>query len=497
MIWVLSLFSLCLCGEFTLAQEKPKVRVGSKVMNESVILGEILAHLAKDAGADVRHHQGLGATQVVWKALVNGDIDAYVEYTGTISEEILARRGIHGDDAIRQALAAQGIRMSRPLGFNNTYAIGMRKDVAAKLHIQMISDLRDKPDLRFGFSNEFMERADGWPALKARYRLPQRDVRGLDHELAYRGVVNGSLDATDLYSTDATIRQHGLQVLADDLGHFPAYQAVILYRADLQERAPEVVRSFLKLEGSVDEEAMIDMNARAQLKKVSESKVAADFLRGHLGVQAEAEDESLFVQLLRLTGQHLALVTVSLLAAILLAVPLGVLGVRQPSVGQAILAATGVIQTIPSIALLVFMVPLLGLGAWPAIAALFLYSLLPIVRNTYSGLHDIPLPTRESAEALGLPPLARLRLIELPMAARTILAGIKTAAVINVGTATLGGLIGAGGFGQLIFAGLRKDDASVMRLGALAAAVLALAVQGLFELAERAIVPKGLRLRAE
>jgi osmoprotectant transport system permease protein len=466
-------------------------------MTESVILGEILGHLATDAGAEVRHRQGLGATQVLWKALVKGEIDAYVEYTGTIREEIFAGRGIRGEDALRQALAAQGIRTSRPLGFNNTYAIGMRKDRAAELHVQRISDLRDHAELRFGFSNEFMERGDGWPALKARYRLPQRDVRGLDHELAYRGVVSGSLDATDLYSTDPAIRQHGLQVLEDDLHHFPAYQAVVLYRGDLEERAPEVVASLLRLEGRVDEDAMIEMNARAQLEDVPESQVAADFVRERLGVQAEAEPDTIFERLLRLTGQHLTLVTVSLLAAILLAVPLGVLGARRPSVGQAILAATGLVQTVPGIALLVFMLPLLGLGDWPAIAALFLYSLLPIVRNTYTGLHDIPLSMRESAEALGLPPLARLRLVELPMASRTILAGIKTAAIINVGTATLGGLIGAGGYGQVIFRGLRKDDAGLMLQGAAAAAVMALAVQGLFELAERFVVPKGLRLRAE
>jgi osmoprotectant transport system permease protein len=216
-------------------------------------------------------------------------------------------------------------------------------------------------------------------------------------------------------------------------------------------------------------------------------------------VQAEANVETTVDRLLRLTGQHLRIVAVSLLAAILLAVPLGILGARQPEVGQAILAVVGIIQTIPSLALLVFMVPLLGLGVWPAIAALFLYSLLPIVRNTYTGLHEIPLPLRETAEALGLPTLARLRLIELPMAARTILAGIKTAAVINVGTATLGGLIDAGGYGELIFAGIRKGEAGIILTlqGAAAAAVLALVVQGAFEVAERLVVPKGLRLRAE
>jgi osmoprotectant transport system permease protein len=164
--------------------------------------------------------------------------------------------------------------------------------------------------------------------------------------------------------------------------------------------------------------------------------------------------------------------------------------------GQPVLAGAGLIQTIPSLALLVFMIPLLGLGAPSAIAALFLYSLLPIIRNTYAGLLGIPLNIRESAEALGLAPMARLRLIELPLASRTILAGIKTAAVINVGTATLGGLIGAGGFGQLIFSGIRKDDNALTLEGAIPAALLALAVLGLFELAERFFVPRGLTLRA-
>jgi osmoprotectant transport system permease protein len=119
------------------------------------------------------------------------------------------------------------------------------------------------------------------------------------------------------------------------------------------------------------------------------------------------------------------------------------------------------------------------------------------VRNTYAGLHDIPLPLCESADALGLPPLARLWRIELPMASRAILAGIKTSAVINVGTATLGAIIGAGGYGQPILTGVRLDDKALILQGAVPAAVLALLVQGLFELAERWLVPKGLRLRAE
>jgi osmoprotectant transport system permease protein len=494
--FVLSLCSLCRCGEFSSAQE---VKVGSKIMVESRILGEMLAHLARETGATAVHREGLGSTRIVWGALEKGEIDAYVEYTGTISKEILAGQGVDSEDAMRAALAQRGIRMSQPLGFNNTYAIGMRKEVAQKRGIRTISELRQHPDIRFGFSNEFRQRADGWPGLQKRYNLPQTDVKSLDHELAYRGVAAGSLDATDVYSTDAAIRQYELQVLTDDLQYFPAYQAVILYRADLEERAPAVVRSMKRLEGAIDEMAMTTLNAHVQLDRKGQSDVAAEFVNDKLATHAVAQEISPARRLLDLTGEHLLLVAVSLLVAILVAVPLGILAARWQTLGQLVLGATGIIQTVPSLALLILLIPWLGLGLKPAILALFLYSLLPIVRNTYTGLRDIPPSLRESAEALGLSHSARLRLIEIPLASPTILAGIKTAAVINVGTATLGGLIGAGGYGQLIFEGISRGESgtTLMVQGAAAAAILALCVQGLFEVVERLIVPKGLRLRPE
>ena len=143
---------------------------------------------------------------------------------------------VYAIQKISAALAERGIRISAPLGFNDTYAIGMRQAVAARLGVRNISDLRAHPGLRFGFSSEFMNRADGWPGLRERYQLPQGDVRGLNHDLAYQGLINGTLDATDLYSTDPKIRRYDLQVLVDDLGYFPAYQAVFLYRSDLLQR---------------------------------------------------------------------------------------------------------------------------------------------------------------------------------------------------------------------------------------------------------------------
>jgi osmoprotectant transport system permease protein len=170
------------------------------------------------------------------------------------------------------------------------------------------------------------------------------------------------------------------------------------------------------------------------------------------------------------------------------------LAAKVSSCEKIVLGIVGIIQTIPSLALLVFMIPLLGIGGPPAVMALFLYSLLPIVRNTFTGIRDIPKSMIESACALGLPPNTRLRLVELPLASSTILAGIKTSAVINVGTATLGALIGAGGYGQPILTGIRLDNIGMILEGAVPAALLAVLIQGLFDLAERVVVPKGLRL---
>jgi osmoprotectant transport system permease protein len=472
----------------------PEVRVGSKKFTESVILGEMVARLGRQAGARAVHRRELGGTTVLWEALRRGELDLYPEYTGTLRQELLASRGLRDDAELRQALAAEGLVMSAPLGFNNTYALGMKEAEAERLGIRRISDLRAHPELRIGFSNEFMDRADGWPALRDRYQLPQGNVSGLDHDLAYRGMESGAIQVTDLYSTDAEIAAYGLRVLEDDLKHFPAYDAVLIYREDWARRSPSVLAFILRLEGRISEKEMVALNARARLERVPEPQVASEFLTRELGLEAELRADSLSSRLWRRTREHLFLVLVSLLGAVVVAVPLGVVAAKRARVGRAVLGLAGIIQTVPSLALLVVMIPLLGIGSLPAIVALFLYGLLPIVRNTAAGLSGIPGDIRESAEALGLPPRARLWRIELPLAAPSILAGIQTAAVINVGTATLGALIGAGGYGQPILTGIRLDDTGLILEGAVPAALLAIGVSALFEGIERLVVPRGLRV---
>ncbi len=473
-----------------------ELRIGSKAFTESVILGEIAAGVARSAGIATSHRRQLGGTRVLWNALTNDEIDLYAEYTGTLIQEIFAGESIADSNALRRLLEARGVTMTEPLGFNNTYALGMLRPAARGMGIHSVSDLAAHPDLRLGFSNEFMDRMDGWPGLRKTYGLPHRNVVGLDHALAYRALHNGDIDVTDLYSTDAEIPYYDIQVLRDDRHHFPEYQAVYLVRRDVTESRPAFFGKLQHLSGQIDNDRMARMNAQAKLDHMDETAVAAAFLRDYTGTNTGFAVQGRWALLLRYTWEHLVLVTISLGTAIVVAVPAGALAARYPRVGRLILSATGMIQTVPSLALLVFMIPLLGIGGPPAVTALFLYSLLPIVRNTHAGLCDIPVGIRESAIAIGLSPGERLRLVELPLAMRSILAGIKTSAVINIGTATLGALIGAGGYGQPILTGIRLDDEGLILLGAVPAAAMALAVQALFGLAERCAVPKGLRIQA-
>ena len=486
----LVLFGLLLAS---VCAQAGSLRIGSKNFTESIVLADIVMLEAGRHGVSIEHRQALGGTRILWRALTEGSIDLYPEYTGTLVRELLPGIAVDADLAtIRAALAEQGIGVSEPLGFEDSYALGMREDIAAREAIATISDLRAHPQLRLGLSSEFVDRDDGWRGLQRSYALPQQP-RGIDHDLAYRALADGAIDVVDLYTTDAEIADFRLRVLSDDRHYFPAYRAVLLFRLQALRETPALQATFDALAGRIDVAAMRAMNAEVKLQRRPEHAVAAAFL----GIAENATaDAGRWTRILQRTREHLVLVGLSLALAIALAVPLGVLAARRRRLGQLVIAISGILQTVPSLAMFVFMIPLFGIGAAPAIAALFLYSLLPIVRNTHAGLIGIAPELRESAAALGLPPRERLYRIELPLALRSILAGIKTAAVINVGTATLGALIGAGGYGQPIITGIRLDDLGLILEGAIPAAVLALLVQGVFELIEQRLTPRGLRLLA-
>ena len=475
------------------AHASDSLTVGSKRFTESYILGEIVRQTAGSAdGTAAVHKPGLGNTGIVFEALKTGAIDVYPEYTGTIAREILRNAGNMDLAAINRELAPIGLTAGVPLGFNNTYALAMREQQATALGIKRISDLARHPELRFGLSQEFIARGDGWAGLRQHYALAQDKLRGLDHGLAFEAIAAGQIDVLDIYSTDAKIAAFGLTVLMDDKAYFPQYDALLLYRNDLPARFPRAWQKLLALEGRLSESRMIALNAAAEIDHRDFASVAGAFLGGAAEKTARP---SLLAALFapdfsRLLLQHLALVFGSLLIAVLAAVPLGVLAARIRGLVQPVLAAVGLLQTIPSLAMLAFLIPVMGqIGTAPALAALFLYALLPIVRNTYAGLTEVAPKLRDAGLALGLSSFQCLVFIELPLASRMILAGIKTSAVINVGTATIAAFIGAGGFGERIAAGLALNDHIMLLAGAIPAAALALMVQWGFELIENRLAP--------
>ncbi len=465
------------------------VVVGSKKFTESYVLGEIAKTVLDRAGFLVQERAGMGGTIILWQALIGDQIDLYPEYTGTIGEEILKTKERLSEEAMRKALEKFGVGMSDDLGFNNTYALVVRRAEANRLGIHAISDLRRHPDLKIGLTHEFLDRQDGWRPLAARYGLTMPNVNGIDHAIGYAALAHGSIDLKDAYSTDAKIQENDLVVLRDDLGFFPEYKAVFLYRLKLDPRAIRALNHF----GRIDETKMTALNATAERTK-NYAYAASLFFQP--APNDAIPHQYLAPKLFRWITRHLELAGISLLFSILIGLPLGIAASRGGAVGQGILALVGMIQTIPSLALLALLVPVpfLGISATTAIVALFLYGLLPIVRNTATGIQDIPPALRDSATALGLEPGAQLRKIYLPLASRTILAGIKTSAVINIGTATLAALIGAGGLGEPILSGLNLNDNATILEGAIPAALLALLVQGLFDLLDRFLIPRGLRL---
>ncbi|HEY4957377.1 MAG TPA: glycine betaine ABC transporter substrate-binding protein, partial [Caldimonas sp.] len=448
------------------AESRPLV-VGSKRFTESYVLGEILAQTLVASGRPAQHRQGLGNTGILEQALASGAVDLYPEYTGTIVRELLKQEGNPSLAELNERLAARGLKAAIPFGFNNTYALAMTEARARELHITRISDLFAAPHgaLKLGFSHEFLERADGWPALRKAYGDVAGAPIGLDHGLAYDAVAAGRVDVIDVYSTDAKLGRLGLTVLADDRAFFPKYDAVVLMRAEV-DPAP-----LARLANSIDAATMIAMNAEVELDGRGFAETARKFLAGGFAASAAASGSaasapargaraSLMERVFapdfgRLAGQHLLLVFGSLVIAIVIGVPLGVAAWRWPRSEPFLLGAVAILQTIPSLALLAFLIALVGsIGVVPAVIALFLYALLPIVRNTHAGLQSVSGEIAQAALSLGMTARQALVHVQLPLAMPTLLAGVKTAAVINVGTATMAAFIGAGGFGERIVAGL-------------------------------------------
>ena len=481
------LLAVSACGEWR--PDLPIIRVGSKSFTESYIVAEIVAQIIDETGeAHAERRLGLGGTGILYTALAAGDIDVYPEYTGTIGQAILKDPSATSVEVLRDRLKPLGLTLGTALGFDNTYALALRRNRAQHLAVRTISDLARHPALTAAFDPGFLEREDGWPGLRRHYGLRLADVRIMEHALTYAALASGRVDLIDVFSTDGQLERLDLTLLVDDRRFFPDYKAVLLARQSMPARHPRTWAALeQRLGGRLDTAAMSRLNALVDLERRSFADVAAAFLQR--AGPARGADR----QLVRLTLEHLGLVTVALTVAVLVGLPLGILAARRRRLAQLELMGVSVLQTIPGLALLAFMIPLFGIGKLPALVALSLYALLPIVRNTVAGLGSLDPRLLEMTAVLGIQGWRRLAWIELPMASITILAGIKTSAVLTVGTATLAAFIGGGGYGTLIVTGLALNDVATILAGAIPSALMALAIHGAFEALDRVLVPRALR----
>jgi len=466
------------------------IRIGSKNFNESYLLSEMSAQMLEQAGYRVERKFGLGGTLICYDALRNGEIDVYAEYTGTLSQAVLNDPAAKSVAELNRRLQPLALELLPAFGFNNTYAMVIKEASASRLDMTSIADMARHPDLKVVVSHEFLEREDGWPGLAEAYGLGL-DVTGIEHGLAYQALDDGVIDITDAYSTDGELKRYNLRILDDDRGFFPQYLAAPLIRSDLPEGAREVL---MELAGRIDDATMQRLNSEVVFERKSFAEVANDFLVAERLAASVDTSGQAWQSLLDNTLQHLKLTGVALIGSVLVGVGASLAVFRMPTVSRALTYFCGLLQTIPSIALLALMIPVFGIGMLPAVIALFLYSLLPILRNTLTALTTIDPTLVRVAVAMGLKEGEQLRLVYLPLALPSMFAGIRTAAVISIGTATLAAFIGAGGLGDPIVTGLALNDVNLILQGALPAAGLAVLTELLFEVLERLLLPGNLRL---
>ena len=490
----LSILILTVLGAAASAEDDDVIRVGSKSFTENFILGEIIAQIAEETGeARVDRKLGLGSAAIAYAALLADEIDLYPEYTGTLALAILKDQSARTVTDLQERLAGSGLTISESIGFNNTSALAVTRELAERLDLQKISDLQRHPELTAAFGAGYLDRPDGWPGVSRHYGLTLADSLIIEHALKYDAITQGDIELIDVYSTDGKLQKYDIVILEDDLEFFPKYHPVMFVREDFIERFPRTWQRLNEvLIASLDDRKMSQLNALADLDGMSIGNVSATFLQKDL--QPGGSVTGIWSDVAKHTVDHLYLVVVSVGLAILVGIPLGVTAARFKTLGKAALMSVEVVQTIPSLALLVFMIPLFGIGQSPALVALFLYALLPIVRNTYTGMIGLDRQLLEIASVIGLNEWQTLRRIELPLASLNILAGVKTSAVITVGTATLAAFIGGGGYGTLIVRGLALNDNAIILAGALPAAVMALVIHAGFEMLDRVLIPRGLRL---
>ena len=493
--------------------KKKEIIIGSKIFTENILLAEMLSLLLEENyNFKVKRKFNLGGTKLVFDSLRNKEIDIYPEYTGTGYTMILKMSGeTHPKKTYKvvkkEFLNQFNLIWSLPLGFENTYALAVRNSDPRFKKIHSISQLEGKTNLfEIGMGHEFMERKDGFSNFVKKYELnfEKNKTWTMNQGLMYSALKNKKMDMIMAYSTDGRIKAFDLKTLEDDKRFFPAYEVAYLTRKDVLRQYPKIKKAFKELEGNITEKEMIFLNNQVDQLKYDSTQIVRNFLvKKNLledSIQNLTHQNWLDYYIskkeyfFKIFYEHLLLIFVSLFFALLLAVPIGLWASYNVKVEKTVFLIVNTLQTVPSLALLAIFIPFLGIGFLPAVVTLFIYSLLPIIRNTFEGIKNIDRVFISAGAGIGLSSWQILRYIQVPLALPMILAGVRTSAVIVVGTATLAAFIGAGGLGDPIFRGIATLNSKLIFLGAVPACLLAIFIDRLLAFLETVIIPKGLKL---
>ncbi len=475
-------------------QAKPIV-IGSKNFTESIVLGETMAQLIEArTDLNVIRKLNMGGTVVNFEALKNGEIDLYPEYTGTGLVNLLKKPAINDPEKVFEIVKKEfkqnfDLIWLPQFGLNNTYAIAVRNDDPRVEGITSISDLaKVSGQLKLGAELEFLDRPDGYQNLAREYGLKfkKENISNLDAGLMYQAIEQGQVDVISALATDGRNKSFNLRILEDDRFFFPPYYAAPLVREETIQEHPELRTVLEELSGKLDDKTITAMNFQVDAEGKTPADVSREFLvksglvKGKYAQTSSSQKGFLHYfwsekdYLFTLFWQHLYLTLFGLFIALIIGVPSGIILTRKPEIANYVFGVVNTIQTIPSLALLGFLIPLLGIGQTPAIIALSLYALLPVVRNTYVGIQEVNPILKDAVRGIGLTDMQILRTVEIPLALPTMLAGIRIATVLLVGTATLTSLVGAGGFGEPIFRGIASVQTNTILLGTIPTALMAI-----------------------
>ncbi|MBC6415800.1 MAG: ABC transporter permease subunit [Bdellovibrionales bacterium] len=497
--------------------DKKQIVIGSKQFTENIILGEILAQILEDKyDFKVVRKFNMGGTKLLFDSLKQGHIDIYPEYTGTGYTMILKLTKKRSPEKTylivkKEFLKKFQLFWSSPLGFENTYILAVRERDSRFKKVFLNSQLKNLSfPFRLALDHEFTERKDGWSLFSKSYRLnlDKNQIFTMNPNLMYSALNSKKVDMIVGNSTDGRMQTYQLRTLKDDKNFFPSYLAAYLTRLDVLESHPLVNQAFQELSQKISEKTMTSLNHQVDQLKFEVTQTARKFLikkkiltqKSDVLLTSSSQKNSLISYYLskknyffKILLEHLFLVFTALLFALLFALPLSIYAFYNSRVEKILFFIVNTLQTVPSLALLAALIPLLGIGFAPAVTALFIYSLLPLIRNTFEGLKNIDNSYIEVATGIGLTKWQSLKFIQIPLALPVIIAGVRTTVVLLVGTATLAAFVGAGGLGDPIFRGMATLDSRLIFLGAIPSCILAVILDKFIFFLEKVLISKGLQ----